>query len=317
MNPIERVLRRVDAYQRRHSVLGLPFAVVKKLGDDRGGTLTVLLAWNAFFALFPLLLILVTVLGFALGRNPDLQARVLDSTLAEFPILGDQLRENVHPLQASGVALVVGLLGSFWGARGLTQAGQHAMAEVWNIPGVHRPNFVTRQLRGLVLLVVFGLGALATTALSWLPSFADHPVAVAVANLLASALVNAGLWIVAFRVLTPGRVRTRRLVPGGVVAGIAWTILQAVGGYLVEHNLRHASQVYGLFAIVLGLLSWLYLGAQVTLLAAEANVVRARRLWPRSLLQPPLTEPDRRALTALAKQEERRPEQQVEVRFDD
>ena len=89
----------------------------------------------------------------------------------------------------------------------------------------------------------------------------------------------------------------------------------AAGGYLVGHNLKHASEVYGFFAVVLGLLSWLYLGAQLTLYAAEVNVVRARRLWPRSLLQPPLTQPDQRVLVDLAKQEERRPEQAVEVTF--
>jgi hypothetical protein len=73
--------------------------------------------------------------------------------------------------------------------------------------------------------------------------------------------------------------------------------------------------VYGFFAIALGLMSWLFLSAQVTLYAAEVNVVRARRLWPRSILQPPLTQADQRALTDLARQEERRPEQAINVEF--
>jgi uncharacterized BrkB/YihY/UPF0761 family membrane protein len=88
-------------------------------------------------------------------------------------------------------------------------------------------------------------------------------------------------------VLTPKQIPTRQLVAGALVAGVAWQVLQAVGGFLVGHYLRHTSQVYGVFAIVLGLLFWLYLGAQLTLYAAEVNVVAARRLWPRSLLQPP------------------------------
>jgi Virulence factor BrkB len=116
-------------------------------------------------------------------------------------------------------------------------------------------------------------------------------------------------------VLTPGRIPTRRLLVGAAVAGVLFTLLQAVGGYLVGHSLKHAQQVYGFFAIVLGLMSWLFLSAQVTLYGAEVNVVRARRLWPRSILQPPLTEADQRALTDLAKQEERRPEQAVNVEF--
>ena len=113
--------------------------------------------------------------------------------------------------------------------------------------------------------------------------------------------------------LTPPAVPTRPLVPGAVGAGAGWTLLQALGGYLVAHNLRHASQLYGFFGIVLGLLSFLALAATITLYAAEAGVVWNRHLWPRSLLQPPLTDADERVLSAIAEQEERRPEQTVEI----
>jgi YihY family inner membrane protein len=315
MNPVERTLRRVDRYQQRHGWLGFPFAVVKKFGDDKGGNLTTLLAWNGFFALFPLLLILVTTLGFLLSRHPALEQRLLHSTLADFPIIGTQLQDNIHSLRANGIGLLVGLAGFLWGARGITQAGQHAMAELWNIPGRQRPSFATRQLRGLVLLLVFGLGVLATSALASLASFGGHSLLVGLANLAASAAANAALFLLAFRVLTPRQVPTGRLLLGAAVAGVLFTLLQAVGGYLVGHNLKHAQQVYGFFAIVLGLLSWLYLSAEVTLYAAEVNVVYARRLWPRSILQPPLTEADQRALIDLARQEERRPEQAIHVEF--
>jgi YihY family inner membrane protein len=314
MNPIERALRRVDRYQQRHGWLGFVFAVVKKFGDDKGGNLTTLLAWNGFFALFPLLLILVTGLGFLLGRQPALEQRVLHSTLAEFPIIGDQLQDNLHSLRANGLGLVIGLAGFLGGARGITQAGQHAMAEIWNIPGRQRPSFATRQLRGLLLLLVFGLGVVAT-ALASLASLGGHSLLVGLGNLAASAAVNTALFLIAFRVLTPPRIPTGRLLGGAAVAGVLFTLLQAIGGYLVGHGLKHAQQVYGFFAIVLGLMSWLFLSAQVTLYGAEVNVVRARRLWPRSILQPPLTQADQRALTDLARQEERRPEETVNVQF--
>jgi uncharacterized BrkB/YihY/UPF0761 family membrane protein len=189
------------------------------------------------------------------------------------------------------------------------------MAEIWNIPGKQRPSFATRQLRGLLLLLVFGLGVVATTALASLASLGGHSLLVVLGNLAASAAVNTGLFLVAFRVLTPRQVPTGRLLLGAAVAGVLFTLLQAVGGYLVGHNLKHAQQVYGFFAIVLGLMAWLYLSAEVTLYGAEVNVVRARRLWPRSILQPPLTEADQRALVDLARQEERRPEQAIHVEF--
>jgi uncharacterized BrkB/YihY/UPF0761 family membrane protein len=248
MNLIERTLRRVDRYQQRHGWLGFVFAVVKKFGDDKGGNLTTLLAWNGFFALFPLLLILVTGLGFLLGRRPALEQRVLHSTLAEFPIIGDQLQDNLHSLRANGLGLVIGLAGFLWGARGITQAGQHAMAEIWNIPGRQRPSFATSQLRGLLLLLVFGLGVVATTALASLASLGGRSLLVGLGNLAASAAVNTALFLIAFRVLTPPRIPTGRLLVGAAVAGVLFTLLQAIGGYLVGHGLKHAQQVYGFFA---------------------------------------------------------------------
>jgi hypothetical protein len=68
---------------------------------------------------------------------------------------------------------------------------------------------------------------------------------------------------------------------------------------------------------VLALLAWIYLVLQVTVYAAEVNVVRARRLWPRSLVQPPLTEADRAALALQPLQNQRREEQQISVTFTD
>jgi YihY family inner membrane protein len=293
MQRVERLLRSVDRVQQRSRWLGFAFAVVRKFRDDNGGVLTTVVAYNAFFALFPLLLVVVTVLGFLLGRDSGFQQRVLVSAVAEFPIIGPQVQDNIHGLRGSGLGLVVGLLAFAWGAHGLTRVAQHAMAETWNIPVEQRPGYWARQVRGLLLLVVFAIGLAASSLLTWLGSFGGRAVAVALANLMAAAAVNVGLFLVAFRVLTPRQIPARQLVAGALVAGVAWQVLQAVGGYLVGHYLRHTSQVYGVFAIVLGLLFWLYLGAQLTLYAAEVNVVAARRLWPRSLLHTPSADADR------------------------
>jgi YihY family inner membrane protein len=285
MDGADRLLWSFDRVQQCSRWLGFPFAVMRKFGDDNGRALTTVVAYNAFLALFPLLLVVVTVLGFLLGRDSGFQQRVLDSAVAEFPIIGDQVQRNIHGLRGNGVGLVVGLLAFAWGARGLTQVAQHAMAEIWNIPGKQRPSFWARQVRGLLLLLVFAVGLATSSLLTWLGSYGGKAVAVALANLAAAAAVNVGLFLLVFRVLTPRQIPTRQLIAGALVAGVAWQVLQAVGGYLVGHYLRRASEVYGLFAIVLGLLFWLYLGAQLTLYAAEVNVVAARQLWPRSLLQ--------------------------------
>jgi YihY family inner membrane protein len=316
VNPVERTVRRIDRLQQTHTPLALAFGVIKKFGDDRAGALAALIAFYGFLALFPLLLLLVTILGFAMDRNSDLRASVLDSALRDFPILGQQLGAAIHPLQGSGLALAVGIIGLVWGALGVTQVGQLAMAEVWNVPGVHRPPFVKRLFRGFGLLGVLFLGLVATTAVASVSAFGGGLPGRGV-TLVFSVALNVGLFVLAFRVLTVKTVPTRALLPGAVLGGIAWSVLQVAGAYLVAHQLRHASQVYGYFASVLGLVSWIFLGAQLTLYAAEINVVWARRLWPRSIIQPPLTEADKRAFDSIALQGERRPEQSVGSTWDD
>ncbi|MFJ6382372.1 YihY/virulence factor BrkB family protein [Kitasatospora sp. NPDC092039] len=317
MNPIERGLRAVDGFQQRHRATGLVVGVVRKYGDDRGGLLSALITYYGFVALIPLLLLLSTALGFVLHGHPDAQRAVVDSALADFPIIGDQLRQNVHSLEGSGLALLIGALGLLYGALGIAQVLQHAMAEVWNVPGVQRPGYWPRLARSLLLFAVLGSGLVLGTAAASLVGGTLAGTAARIGGLVVSALVNAALCLACFRVLTPREVPLRALWPGCALAGPLFTALQAGGALLVTHALRHASQVYGFFATVIGLLSWIYLAAQVTVYAAEVNVVLARRLWPRSLLQPPLTEADQAVLSSVARQEERRPEQRVDVSFPD
>ena len=125
-----------------------------------------------------------------------------------------------------------------------------------------------------------------------------------------------GMYIGGFRALTPKGVSTRQLLPGAITGGILWTVLQVLGTWLVHHFL-HSDSIYGVFGTVLGLLAWIYLAVEVTVYCAEINVVLARRLWPRSIVQPPLTEADRASMALQALQNQRRPEQHIEVTFDD
>ena len=318
MAGIKPLLRRIDARQQRTPILGFPFAVVKKFGDDRAGGLAALMAYYGFLALFPMLLLLVTLLGLALEGNESLRESVLKSALSDFPIIGDQLKENIHSLRLSGLGLAVSIVGLLWGSLGVTQAAQHAMAQVWNVEGKDRPAFFPRFVRGLLFIALLGIDVALIAGVAQLGTFGpDQAMWFRILNLVVAAVLNVGVFIAAFRLLTPKQIPLADLVPGAIMAGIAFTLLQIGGTYLVTHQLQRTSQVYGFFAIVLGLLSWLYLSAQITLYAAEINVVRVRRLWPRSLVQPPLTEPDRQVLRNMVEQEIRRPEQHVEVAFDE
>jgi YihY family inner membrane protein len=302
---VERLLRAADRFQQRHAVLAIPVAVVKKFGDDQAGKHAALLAYYGFLSLFPLLLVFVTLLANALDDNPQLQQQVIDAAMAQFPVLGPQIQGSIRVIQGSGIGLVVGILGTLWGGLGITQSAQDAMNAVWSIPRRNRPNFWLRLVRSLVSLVVVAAAVLVAAALTQL----------GLLPFTGSLLLNLLLLILLFQVLTGRRVPWRQLLPGAAAAAAGWSVLQTLGVYVLDRQLAQANLIYGVFAVVIVLLSWLYLSAQLLLYAAELNVVLARRLWPRGLIQPPLTEPDRRVLAALAEAEARRPEETVEVRF--
>jgi inner membrane protein YhjD len=309
-------LHALDRSQQRSPRVAFLAAVVKKFGDDQAGQLAALIAYYGFVSLFPLLLVFVTVLGFVLQGNPSAQSSVLHSTLSQFPVIGNQLQSNIHSLKGSGVGLAIGLFGSLLAGLGITGATQNAFNQVWYVPHKHRPNLLVSRLRGVGLLVGLGLLVILSTVAAGFVTAGGQGVAAIVGGVLVAFFVNVLLFFAAFRLMTAAEVQTRDLVPGVIVAAVLWTILQHVGGYYVDHVVRHAKETSGLFAVVLGLLAWLYLGAQVTLLAAEVNVVRARRLWPRSFFSQPLLDADRRALTSSAEIEERIHEENVEVDFD-
>jgi membrane protein len=320
------VVRWMDDQQRQRRWAGLPLAVVYKMVDDQASYLVAIITYYGFVSLFPLLLLLVTVLGFALSGNAPLQQQVLHSALRDFPIIGDQIGENIHTLHGSAVGLVIGIGGSIYGALQVGVAAQNALNKIYAVPRAARPALPGLYGRCVALIGILLLSVLATTVLSALStaagSYGTGPVDVALraGAVIASMAVNAGFVLFAYRVLTVGTPPVRELWPGALTASVLWQVLQAVGTYLVEHQLRGATATYGLFGIVLGLLSWIYLAALILVLGAEINVVRARRLYPRSLLAPDptdtaLTPADRRAYASYAETERAKDHQTVETEF--
>jgi YihY family inner membrane protein len=289
MNALKQAVTAADRFQSRRPPLAFPVAVWKKFGDDKAGYLAALIAYYGFVALFPLLLVLITVLSLVLRDDPALQKQLLDSALAEYPVIGPQLRgpHGLQPISATGISLVIGLVFLLLGARGLAGAMQESMWTIWAVDKEERPGFPWVQLRGLGLVLIIGAGFLVTTTLAGLAGGASHLLGGAVAQvatIVVGLVLNVGMFWLGFHVATAGRVRWRDQFVGPVVAAVVWEVLQLAGGYLVAHQLHRASELYGSFSLVLGLLAWLYLQAQVTLYAAEIDVVLVRRLWPRSLV---------------------------------
>ena len=306
-----------DRFQQRHRWLGFPLAVLQKYADDQGGYLAATITYYAFFAIFPLLLVLTTVLGFVLRGHRHLYQSIVDSALGQFPVIGPELR--LHALHGSTLALGLGLAAALWAGMGVFLASQNAMNHLWGVPFKRRPDFLRARGRALLLLLLLGGGTLATTILAGLASFgASYGVAWKIGSIALSTTLNIGLFWVGFRMLTARDVSWRQLRGGAIGAGVLYEGLQTLGGYYVGHVLRNANNVYGTFALVIGLLSLIYLGAHITLLAAEANVVATRRLWPRSfslMIEQPATRADKRALTQRGQIEERRQDETVSIDF--
>ncbi|MBS1891095.1 MAG: YihY/virulence factor BrkB family protein [Actinobacteria bacterium] len=280
-------LRRFDEFQQKRPALAVPLAIVKKFGDDEGGSMVSLIAYRAFFSLFPLLLLMTTILGFVLADNEDLRKEVVNSTLSQFPIIGNQLKGG--ELTGSGVALAVGIVGSVLAGMGVVLETESTFNRCWGVPKSGERGFVGSRLRAILLLVVLGglavvstvIGGLAAGGASFLG--ADGKIA----GLAIATVLNLFVFGAVFRLLTADTVQTRALIPGVVVATIGWEILQVAGGWYISHEVKNASAVYGTFALVIGLLAWIHLGAMFVVLGAETNVVRTRKLWPRAMFGAP------------------------------
>jgi membrane protein len=313
MSVIER-LHELDRRQQRSPHVGFIAAVIKKFGDDQAGQLAALIAYYGFVSLFPLLLVLVTILGFVLHNDPATQKQVLDGTLGQFPLISDQLK--LHSLSGSSAALAIGVIGSLLAGMGITGATQNAFNRIWHVPFKDRPNFISARLRGVGMLAILGTMSVVSTTAAGFVGSSSHAAPDVIAGVLVAFVVNLALFMTAFMLLTAVEVSWRELLPGVVIASVFWQLLQHLGGYYIDHELKHTGPLYGVFALVLGLLAWLYLGAQLTMFAAEVNVVRVRRLWPRSFFSDPLLDADRRAMTASAEVEQRIEQEKVQVSFD-
>lgn len=320
------VAERLDSFQQSHPWAGFPLAVVYKFGEDQGPYLAALITYYGFLALFPLLLLLASILGFLLQDDPELQRRILDSALSQFPVIGDQLGDP-QGLQGSGVAIVTGAVVALYGALGVGHAVQNALNVTWAVPRHRRPNPLHLRLRGLLFLVIGAAAVIATTVLSALggdPSAfgAELARSRAVLAIVVALLVNTAIFVVAFRVGTVHQTTFRNLLPGAVVASIVWQLLQLFGTVYVGNVVKGAGATYGAFALVLGLLAWLFLAAVGIVIGAEINVVRAKRLYPRALLTPftdnvDLTDADRNVYTDAATAQTAKGFERVSVHFDD
>ncbi|WKV16106.1 YhjD/YihY/BrkB family envelope integrity protein [Janibacter limosus] len=310
-----------DRLQRRHPVPGFPIAVVYKYFDDFGGYLCALLTYYGFLSLFPSLLLLSTAVGFVLRGQPEWQERILDSALSEFPIVGDELRSTGTP-GGGPIGLLIGGLAALYGGLGVGQALQYASNTARMIPRNSRPNPFASRGRGLLLLAVAAVTIVVTTGLTTYLQQLVSGGYTARAITIASIALNTVVIGVVFIISTTRPLDLPDVLPGAARAAPAWQGMQTVGAFYVSTVIERASNLNSVFALVLGLLVFLYTMAVVVMLCVEVNVVRKEHLWPRALLTPftdrvVLTGADQRAYSRHAEAQRLKGFQRIDVFFDD
>ncbi|WP_248583087.1 YihY/virulence factor BrkB family protein [Nocardioides sp. InS609-2] len=320
------VVDRIDRFQERHPVVSFPLAVVYKFFDDQGNYLAATLTYYAFVAIFPLMLLGTSILGFVLDGRPAWQEDILDSALSQFPIIGDELGRP-QGLSGSVSGVLVGSLAALYGALGLGQALQNTMHAVWSVPRNSRPNPIYSRVKSLLLILTAGTSLLAVTIVSAVASTTDTFSQWLDASLrwllpvITVIVVGCGLTAL-FRFAATGQHSFRRAAPGGFTLAILWQGLQYVGAAYVAAVLVGTTSMTKTFGLVLGLVGFIFIASVMAVLAMEVNVVIARQLYPRALLAPftdnvHLTRADRRAYTGYAQMQRHKGFERVEVVFAD
>jgi uncharacterized BrkB/YihY/UPF0761 family membrane protein len=314
VEPLRKGIGAVDRWQRRVPWAGVPYAVTKKFGDDNANLVVVALAWYGFTAIFPLLLVVVTLFGFigvqSIGTG-------IIRTLHEFPVIGTSFNpSSPGALHGSTLGLIVGLVGLVYGAQGVTQTAQQAMATVWHIPQTQRTGFVPRLGRSLAGLVTIGGAFIVNAFVTSYATGGTTSYAIRIPVLAGLLIINTALYFATFTLLTAKAIGPRGLLPGAVLGAVAFTALITVGTGLMTHQLKNASATYGAFGSVIGIVALLLLLAKLSMYAAELNPVLARRLYPRALpLGGEPTDADRQVLASIAHAEQRRDDQVIGVGF--
>jgi len=284
MNVFQKFTKNLDKFQQKHAGLAFPIAIIKRYGDDKVGKQAALITYYGFLALFPLLLIFITIIGILVSGDASLQDKINHQVFQIFPALGNDLQGNVHTLRGSGLALVLELLALAYGARGLANTLQESFNHVWHTDKTIGSNFFFDNLRNLAMMITVGVGIVVGIVVTYaVGNVLDLGFVTTMYVTLINLLVMSSLFLVVFRLGTSSHVHTRNLILGAVITSIGLLIIQHYGGQIMAHELPKLRGTYGSFALALGMLFWIYLQSQIIMYALVITAVRVQRDWPRKL----------------------------------
>lgn len=279
MNLLQKANNQFENLQKRNRHIGFVVAVIKKYGDIQAGYLAALLTYYTFLSLFPLLLILTTVLAVIASSQPGLQNTVINSVTNYFPLLGAQISEHIHTLHSSGLPLLIGLLILFYGARGVADAFRNSVNVIWGVPANKRDGFPKNFFKSLTIILIGGIGLVLASGSASLAGAIGQGATYHLLSVAIDFVVV--LWLFYFLISlslpTTFRESKNQILLAAILAAIGVVILQSLGGYILARTLKHLDSLYSYYAIVLGLLFWIYLQAQVLYYAMVIAAVHKQR----------------------------------------
>lgn len=283
LNPIEKLIQKIDKLQQKTVATGFVVAVIKRFGDENAGYLGALITYYGFLSLFPLLLVLTSILDIVASGNPEFQARVLDNVSSYIPILGEQLQQNITSPSGSGIALAVGLIFTFYGARGGADAFRHAVNSLWHTPKKQLLGFPNNYLNSFYITILGGAGLIASAGLATYASSLGDYLVFQVLSLFVSLILLTFFALFRLTVTKEG-IHHSDLIIGSFLSAICILVLQLIGSYILAQQLKNLTNLYGTFALVLGLLFWIYLQVKLVLLSVTANIVQKYGAYPVSIV---------------------------------
>jgi membrane protein len=314
MKQFKKLIQAIDAFQRKHKTPGFLYAVFKKYSQDNCGYQAAVISYYGFLSLFPLLIVMTSLTKLLLGTNSPLRQRITNSTAHYFPIVGNQLQQSIHSPKETGVALVISLIIMLYGARGVATTLQFSLSSLWYIPRFKMPSFIPNLLRSLGIIIVGGVGLLVASIVSGYTAIPGNAIFTKIMTTSASLVLLWLTFILIFKLAVAGRKKVRQVIVGAAIAAVGLQILQILGGFIMVHELKGLSSIYGTFALVVGLLFWIYLQAEVLLYAVEVDVIRAYHLFPRSLQGLP-TNGDKVAYGKQASANRQRVDEEIAIKF--
>ncbi len=304
---IKASLKRLNHYQLEHRTSGFSYGVIKKYGEDDAGYQASLITYYAFLALFPLLIVVTSILQLVFRHDQTLKLKIVSTISHYFPAMSTELQSSIHSFRRTGLALIIGLLIAIYGARGVAGAWRNTLDNFMFVPRLKRLSQPRSTLRNLNLIFIGGIGILLAASLSTLATSLDHGLPFRLLADGLAILVLFGVLAFLFKIGTTARLSNKTVVISALLATIGLQLLQVLGGYIMSHELSHLSPFYGTLSTVLGLMFWIYLQVQVLLLVFETAIVHHYKLWPRSFSQSQPTPQDVRVNKLYEKREQRLP----------